>query len=82
MIFLVPKIVEQKKIAEILCAIDDNISGLQRFSAQVRTQKAALMQQLLTGKRRVKVDDDDLNIANRERIPANPAREGGDIYGA
>lgn len=48
---------EQKKIATVLSAADAEISTLEKKLACLRDEKKALMQQLLTGKRRVKVDE-------------------------
>jgi type I restriction enzyme S subunit len=49
--------VEQQKIAAVLSAADDEIATLEKKLACLRGEKKALMQQLLTGKRRVKVDE-------------------------
>lgn len=57
----VPTAFEQEKIAEILITVDDKISVLQDKKAQYYTLKKGLMQQLLTGQRRVRV---------AEQIPA------------
>ncbi|MFP4862094.1 restriction endonuclease subunit S [Providencia rettgeri] len=53
----VPKIEEQQKIASVLTAADKEIELLQAKLAHLKDEKKALMQQLLTGKRRVKVDE-------------------------
>ncbi|EKI8354622.1 restriction endonuclease subunit S [Escherichia coli] len=53
----VPCVKEQQKIATILSAADAEISTLEKKLACLRDEKKALMQQLLTGKRRVKVDE-------------------------
>lgn len=50
-----PSILEQKAIGEILLAADQEISLFQANIANLRKQKRALMQQLLTGKRRVTI---------------------------
>ncbi|HAW2657927.1 TPA: restriction endonuclease subunit S [Escherichia coli] len=52
-----PSIREQQKIAAVLSATDAEISTLEKKLACLRDEKKALMQQLLTGKRRVKVDE-------------------------
>ncbi|HBV1866551.1 TPA: restriction endonuclease subunit S [Klebsiella pneumoniae] len=52
-----PSIREQQKIAAVLSAADAEISTLEKKLACLRDEKKALMQQLLTGKRRVKVDE-------------------------
>jgi len=44
---------EQQQIAALLCAWDRAIEAQELMIASTRAQKAALMQQLLTGKRRV-----------------------------
>ena len=52
-----PKITEeQQKIAAVLSAADREIELLAQKLDHLKTEKRALMQQLLTGKRRVKVD--------------------------
>lgn len=51
-----PCVEEQQKIATVLSAADVEISTLEKKLACLKDEKRALMQQLLTGKRRVKVD--------------------------
>jgi len=51
----IPEIKEQQRIAEVLTAADDEITTLKQQLQQLNTQKQGLMQQLLTGKIRVKV---------------------------
>ncbi|EPC3700029.1 restriction endonuclease subunit S [Cronobacter sakazakii] len=53
----VPGFEEQQKIASVLSAADTEISTLEKKLACLKDEKKALMQQLLTGKRRVKVDE-------------------------
>ncbi|HFQ4960325.1 TPA: restriction endonuclease subunit S [Vibrio vulnificus] len=53
---LVAPLKEQQKIASVLTAADKEIEMLQAKLAHLKDEKKALMQQLLTGKRRVKVD--------------------------
>ncbi|WP_210498182.1 restriction endonuclease subunit S [Vibrio crassostreae] len=48
---------EQEKIATVLTAADKEIEALEAKLAHFKQEKKALMQQLLTGKRRVKVDE-------------------------
>ena len=48
---------EQQKIAAVLSAADAEISTLEKKLACLKDEKKALMQQLLTGKRRVKIDE-------------------------
>jgi type I restriction enzyme S subunit len=52
----IPEIAEQEKIAAVLSAAEQDIEGLQKNLECLKQEKKALMQQLLTGKRRVKVD--------------------------
>lgn len=47
---------EQQKIAAVLSTADQEISALQQKLDALKQEKRALMQQLLTGKRRVKVE--------------------------
>ncbi len=54
---LVPEPDEQHAIADVIIAADKKIGGLQSQLKAIRQEKSALMQQLLTGKRRVKVDE-------------------------
>ncbi len=51
----VPSIEEQQKIAAVLSTADQEIYALQRKLNALKQEKKALMQQLLTGKRRVLV---------------------------
>ncbi|EGR1583969.1 restriction endonuclease subunit S, partial [Vibrio parahaemolyticus] len=48
---------EQQKIASVLTAADKDIELLEAKLAHFKQEKKALMQQLLTGKRRVKVTE-------------------------
>ncbi|MDZ5728739.1 restriction endonuclease subunit S [Enterobacter sp. D2] len=59
MVFEAPEIEEQQKIASVLSAADAEISILEKKLACLKDEKKALMQQLLTGKRRVKVDAEE-----------------------
>ncbi|EOZ1718477.1 restriction endonuclease subunit S [Yersinia enterocolitica] len=54
--FLCPCLDEQHKIASVLIAADDEVSVQQQKLNNLKQEKKALMQQLLTGKRRVKVE--------------------------
>lgn len=54
-----PCIEEQQKIATVLSAADAEISTLEKKLACLKDEKKALMQQLLTGKRRVKVEAEE-----------------------
>lgn len=53
----VPKINEQQKIASVLTNADQEIELLEQQLADLKQEKKALMQQLLTGKRRVKINN-------------------------
>ncbi|WP_324036838.1 restriction endonuclease subunit S [Aeromonas caviae] len=52
----IPALEEQQKIATILSTADQEIIALQQNLDALKQEKKALMQQLLTGKRRVKVE--------------------------
>jgi type I restriction enzyme, S subunit len=52
----VPDIEEQKKIAGVLGAMDDQIDTLKKYLGKLQKQKNSLMQKLLTGEIRVKVN--------------------------
>jgi len=52
--FPIPPLKEQKKIAQILSTWDEAITETQNLIAQLKTRKKGLMQQLLTGKKRLK----------------------------
>ena len=51
-----PSLTEQRKIAVILTNAEKEVELLEQQCAHLKQEKKALMQQLLTGKRRVKVD--------------------------
>ena len=53
----VPSIPEQQKIASVLSTADREIRTLQTQLGAYKEQKRGLMQQLLTGKTRVKLDE-------------------------
>ena len=53
---LIPEYEEQQKIADALSKHDQEISTLQQQLAAFKNEKTALMQQLLTGRRRVRVE--------------------------
>lgn len=55
--FRIPLIGEQQKISQVLSTADREIKILQQKLNDLKQEKRALMQQLLTGKRRVKVDE-------------------------
>ncbi|AYK20114.1 restriction endonuclease subunit S [Aeromonas veronii] len=52
-----PPLDEQQKIAAVLSTADKEITALQQKLDVLKQEKKALMQQLLTGKRRVKVEE-------------------------
>ena len=52
-----PTVEEQQKIAAVLTNADKEIELLEKQLTDLKQEKKALMQQLLTGKRRVKVGD-------------------------
>ena len=53
--FWIPSLPEQKAIAEVLTTADDEIATNRKKLDALRLQKRGLMQQLLTGKTRVKI---------------------------
>lgn len=55
---LYPSKLEQQRIAAVLTAADKDIEVLEAKLAHFKQEKKALMQQLLTGKRRVKVGEE------------------------
>ena len=55
-----PDYQEQEKIASVLINADKEIELLDQQLADLKQEKKALMQQLLTGKRRVKIDDKEV----------------------
>ena len=55
---LLPSLEEQEKISTALFNADKEIELLEQQLSDLKQEKKALMQQLLTGKRRVKVDDE------------------------
>lgn len=54
-VFSIPSKKEQQKIAEVLSLADDEINLLKNELEELKLQKKALMQKLLTGEVRVKV---------------------------
>lgn len=51
-----PTIEEQTAIAKVLTAADNEIKAQETYLVQLKDQKKGLMQQLLTGQKRVKID--------------------------
>lgn len=62
-LFIIPPIQEQKKIAEILSTWDKAIETVEKLVANSQQQKKALMQQLLTGQKRL-LDDNDVKFGD------------------
>jgi len=58
-----PALNEQQKISQLLETVEKKSSSLVAFKQNLQRQKQALMQQLLTGKRRVKIDEPELTEA-------------------
>lgn len=58
--FTLPPLEEQQRIAAVLTNSDREIELLEQQLADLKQEKKALMQQLLTGKRRVKLDDKEV----------------------
>ena len=56
----IPDLKEQQKIATVLSCADKEVETLQQKLACLQQEKQALMQQLLTGKRRVRIDKPSL----------------------
>ena len=56
----IPSYDEQKKVASVLNNADQSLAQLEQQLADLKQEKKALMQQLLTGKRRVKIDDKEV----------------------
>ncbi|MCK7460030.1 restriction endonuclease subunit S [Idiomarina aminovorans] len=54
----IPQIEEQKKISNFLVTAEKEVNTYQKNLERLKLMKKALMQQLLTGKRRVKVDEE------------------------
>ena len=52
-----PKVAEQEAICRVLTDADRQLEVLRSKAACLRQEKSALMQQLLTGKRRVKIEE-------------------------
>jgi len=52
-----PGVEEQRRIAEVLSAQDRELSHAYAALSQLEAEKSALMQQLLTGKRRVHIEE-------------------------
>ncbi|TMP72739.1 hypothetical protein CWB76_01965 [Pseudoalteromonas sp. S1609] len=60
-----PPLIEQQKIAQVLTNADKEIELLEQQLADLKQEKKALMQQLLTGKRRV-MTSNDLGLGNQK----------------
>lgn len=72
---LPPTIAEQKAIAEALSEMDSDIAALENKLTKYRQVKQGMMQQLLTGKIRLKNDVEDLRQAEQANaVKTLPAR--------
>lgn len=60
LVFSVPEKKEQRKIAQILIGADTEIEATKTYLAYLQQEKKFLMQQLLTGKRRVKIESETM----------------------
>ncbi|HIF9112216.1 TPA: restriction endonuclease subunit S [Photobacterium damselae] len=69
--FKLPLLVEQQKIASVLTAADKEIELLEAKLAHFKQEKKALMQQLLTGKRRVNIAE--TKVATEETLEVEVA---------
>lgn len=58
-----PSLAEQERIASVIQTIDNNIEAYRNTLKALQSEKKALMQQLLTGKRRVRLDQKDAKAA-------------------
>ena len=59
-LFIVNSLEEQTAIAKVLQAADKEIALLKARTEKLREQKKGMMQVLLTGKKRLKVSEQDL----------------------
>ncbi|MHC5554762.1 restriction endonuclease subunit S [Vibrio parahaemolyticus] len=57
-----PSLEEQQKIAAVLSTADQEITALQHKQEALKQEKKALMQQLLTGKRRVQLNEHNSKV--------------------
>ncbi|MFG0732273.1 restriction endonuclease subunit S [Photobacterium damselae] len=69
--FRIPQLEEQQKIASVLTTADKEIELLEAKLAHFKQEKKALMQQLLTGKRRVNIAE--TKVATEETLEAEVA---------
>ncbi|MCO8041691.1 restriction endonuclease subunit S [Acinetobacter bohemicus] len=65
--FNIPPLAEQKKIAQILSTWDQTISTTEKLLENSQQQKKALMQQLLTGKKRL-LDENGVKFSEKWKI--------------
>lgn len=63
-----PPLAEQKAIAEVLCTADAAIHATEKLIAQKELRKKWLMQQLLTGKKRLKGFEGELIVHSFEKL--------------
>ncbi|QFT65426.1 Putative type-1 restriction enzyme specificity protein MPN_089 [Labrenzia sp. THAF35] len=73
-----PPLPEQKKISEILSTWDKAIETTEKLLANAEAQKKALMQQLLTGKRRLKGFQGEWREFRLGQVFSERAERGGD----
>jgi type I restriction enzyme, S subunit len=66
---LLPPLLEQCRIAEVLGVWDESIDLLERLIGRVRSRKQGLMQQLLTGKKRFKEFTSSVNNGEWLSLP-------------
>lgn len=89
---LIPPLLEQCRIAEVLGVWDESIDLLEKLIGRVRSRKQGLMQQLLTGKKRFKefegsewrtVKLRDISTINYGKSPKNIFSDDGEfpVYG-
>ena len=80
---LLPPLPEQRAIATCLSTIDETITKTNQLITQKELRKKWLMQQLLTGKKRLNLDSPDSGIkglddAEKSRQSINPENQGAD----
>ena len=76
LIIIVPPLPEQKKIARILSTWDKAIETVKKLIENSKAQKKALMQQLLTGKRRLPGFDEEWKTIRLDDVLDGKKRKG------
>ncbi|MEX2410484.1 MAG: restriction endonuclease subunit S, partial [Candidatus Paceibacterota bacterium] len=71
LIIQLPSLEEQQKIASVLSSADLEISNLQNHLDKLKNQKKGLMQKLLTGEVRVKIENNIYNPKNVSLLKSN-----------